>query len=179
MRAAPSEPWWTAPRCPAQCSSWWTEIMSPTITWPTWRKRAGNTTSFGSRTAKRGAFPAWSFPRDLSSTTLWACSISTPKRPGRRFHYGQHRFPHFFVPNLNVHLMVPCVPRRTVAENVGKNAPCPLPEMVSRLGRGAFYVSALLFYRGEQNKASDFRCQQLRIYAAVNKEMELSFLYYF
>ena len=33
--------------------------------------------------------------------------------------------------------LFPCVPHRTVAENVVKNAPCHLPETVFRFGRGA------------------------------------------
>ena len=36
--------------------------------------------------------------------------------------------------------LFPCTPRRTVAENVVKNAPCPLPETVSRFGQGAFFI---------------------------------------
>ena len=38
--------------------------------------------------------------------------------------------------SLNV--LPPYTPYRTVAENVVKNAPCPLPEVVAWLGRGGF-----------------------------------------
>ena len=68
--------------------------------------------------------------------------------------------------------LFPCTPRRTVAENVVKNAPCPLPETVSRFGQGAFFIPltvCMVTLRAGFSK-SFLRCPHLRNCGAVNNE---------
>ena len=102
---------------------------------------------------------------------LWDCKQRSGKRFFTQFPLVLHSFRS--IPLAFHHSskpLFPCVPHRTVAENVVKNAPRPLPDTVSRLELGAFFMSltACMVTLSAGFKKSFPHCLRLRYCGAVN-----------
>ena len=76
----------------------------------------------------------------------------------------------------SISLLYPCVTPPSVVAPVVKNTPCPLPETISRLGRGAFfmYMTACIVTLRAGFSKSFLRCPRLRNWETVNNVYSLS-----